>query len=155
MPTRDEFLANPGLVPQDSESQCMICHETPAVEPVTTSGCECRVTYCRECIMEWFRSGSGKCTTCTVFLFDSECEDSENEDGQDQDYGDGYIRLDDGTEELGDEDEGNSSSEEEPPRPFYRWIRHNVFSRWYNRVFELESQSRFWSQWEVRSRGNI
>ncbi|GIZ49685.1 hypothetical protein CKM354_001271200 [Cercospora kikuchii] len=62
MPTRDQFLASPGLVPQDGEHDCMICYET-ASEPVTTSPCGCRVVYCRECILLWFGS-SNKCPTC-------------------------------------------------------------------------------------------
>ena len=139
MPTRDEFLADPGLVPQDSESQCMICHEI-ATEPVTTSGCECRVFYCRECILEWFRSGSGKCPTCAVQHFtipeDADSEDSEGDDSSDEDYDPGYIRLYDEDEEYEDEDEDESSTEDEP--------RH-AFSVEYMRWMEIAS-----SQWASR-----
>lgn len=68
MPTRDEFLANPGLVPQDGDYDCTICYET-ANDPVTTGGCRCRVMYCRECILSWF-GVSGTCPICRTDYYD-------------------------------------------------------------------------------------
>ncbi|CAK1367981.1 uncharacterized protein RHO25_012813 [Cercospora beticola] len=139
MPTRDEFLANPGLVPQDGESQCMICHET-AVEPVMTSGCECRVVYCRECILEWFRSGSGKCPTCIVQHFTipgtEDSEDSEDDDSSDEDYDPGYTRLYDEDEEYEDDGEDESSIEDEP-----RHASSVEYMRW------MEIASSQWASW--------
>ncbi|PIA90605.1 hypothetical protein CB0940_11312 [Cercospora beticola] len=66
MPTRDEFLASPGLVPQITEAGtiCAICYDE-ATNPVLTSGCECRVLYCRKCVLSWFEYGSN-CPTCRV-----------------------------------------------------------------------------------------
>ncbi|CAK1368095.1 hypothetical protein CB0940_11211 [Cercospora beticola] len=63
MPAETEFYTPLGLVPQTTTADCMICQD-PAVDPVTTTGCECRVTYCRDCFMTWLETGANKCPTC-------------------------------------------------------------------------------------------
>ncbi|CAK1357945.1 unnamed protein product [Cercospora beticola] len=95
MPTQTEFLSNPGLVPQTTTADCMICHDQ-AVSPVTTSGCECRVTYCRQCILDWYTGGGNKCPTCRVEVYSLDTSDSDSEsdsDSDDSDIEDGAPRF--------------------------------------------------------------
>ncbi|WPB08148.1 uncharacterized protein RHO25_012812 [Cercospora beticola] len=97
MQTQDEFLSNPGLVPQQHtvNRDCMICHEE-LINPVTTSSCECRVQYCRECIMAWFKS-SNKCATCSTRLYYLKPDHDEEEyiynehEDENQGYRESYL----------------------------------------------------------------
>ena len=72
LPTRNEFL-NSGLVPHAGGEDCMICREL-ATDPVSLSGCSCRVgIYCRVCITGWLER-SPTCCTCRVQLFEDDAD---------------------------------------------------------------------------------
>ena len=89
MPTRDEFLASPGLVSQITEAGtiCAICHDE-ATNPVMTSGCECRVLYCQECILDWFQFANRCCTCRAIYYEDDDIDDDMSESDPDDDIDD-------------------------------------------------------------------
>ncbi|PPJ59032.1 hypothetical protein CBER1_01679 [Cercospora berteroae] len=86
MLSKTVFLSDPGLVPQNTEAICAICHDA-GINLVTTSDCECRVLYCRQCILSWFEFSS-LCPVCRTAYYeeDDSSEEEDDEDEEDEPY---------------------------------------------------------------------
>lgn len=69
VPTPQEFSALT-TNPPASQNVCTVCYNNISItRPKFTNRCQCKLTFCKQCIMRWLVSNHDNCPTCRKRIF--------------------------------------------------------------------------------------